>query len=42
LWGVDLTLLNGFADLVTDHLVRITRHGIHSALDAHLTEPATT
>jgi len=42
LWGVDLATLNGFADVVAEHLVRIVRHGIHSALDAHLTEPATT
>jgi tagaturonate reductase len=42
LWGVDLATLNGFADVVAEHLVRIIRHGIHSALDAHLTEPATT
>jgi len=42
LWGADLTALNGFAELVSDHLVRIVRQGIRSALDAHLTEPATT
>jgi tagaturonate reductase len=42
LWGVDLSTLNGFADLVADHLVRIVRRGIQSALDAHFSEPATT
>jgi tagaturonate reductase len=42
LWGADLSALNGFAELVSDHLVRIVRQGIRSALDAHLTEPATT
>jgi tagaturonate reductase len=42
LWDADLTALNGFADAVADHLVRIVRHGIQSALDAYLTEPATT
>lgn len=42
LWGVDLASLNGFADIVADHLVRIMRQGIQQALDAHLTEPATT
>jgi tagaturonate reductase len=41
LWGADLTSLNGFADLVADHLIRIVRQGIHSALDTHLTVPAT-
>jgi tagaturonate reductase len=42
LWGLDLRSLNGFTDLVADHLVRIVRNGIQSALDVHLTEPATT
>ncbi|HEX8943577.1 MAG TPA: tagaturonate reductase [Gemmatimonadaceae bacterium] len=42
LWGADLSLLNGFADLVGEHLVRIIRQGIQPALDAHLTEHATT
>jgi tagaturonate reductase len=42
LWGTDLSALNGFAELVSDHLARIVRQGIRSALDAHLTEPATT
>jgi len=42
LWGTDLTAVPGFADLVADHLVRIVRQGVRLALDAHLTEPATT
>lgn len=42
LWGVDLSAANGFADAVGDHLIRIVRHGVLAALDAHLTEPATT
>jgi len=42
LWAVDLTSLNGFAELVADHLVRIVQQGIQPALDAHLTELATT
>jgi tagaturonate reductase len=36
LWGIDLTSLAGFADLVGDHLVRIRRHRIGPALDMHL------
>jgi tagaturonate reductase len=42
LWGADLSSLSGFADVAADHLVRIVRQGIQPALDAHLTEPATT
>lgn len=42
LWGLDLTTVPGFADLVAEHLVRIVRQGVRPALDAHLTEPATT
>lgn len=42
IWGVDLRTVNGFADAVADHLLRITRHGIESALDVHLTETAYT
>jgi len=42
LWGTNLAMLNGFADLVADHLIRIVRQGIQSALDTHLTAPATT
>jgi len=42
LWEVDLTSMNGFADLVADHVIRIVRQGIRPALDAHLTELATT
>jgi tagaturonate reductase len=42
LWGHDLTSINGFADAVAEHLVRIVRHGITAALDAHLTETANT
>lgn len=42
LWGVDLSSLTGFADIVAEHLVRIIRQGIQPALDAHLTEHART
>ncbi|HTE46298.1 MAG TPA: tagaturonate reductase [Gemmatimonadaceae bacterium] len=42
LWGIDLTTINGFSDLVADHLTRIVRQGVRVSLDAHLTEPATT
>jgi mannitol-1-phosphate/altronate dehydrogenase len=42
LWGTDLTRINGFADAVAEHLIRIVRQGITSALDAHLTETAIT
>jgi tagaturonate reductase len=42
LWGTDLTRVNGFADAVGEHLIRIVRQGITSALDAHLTETAIT
>ncbi|MEP6491480.1 MAG: tagaturonate reductase [bacterium] len=42
LWGTDLTALNGFSDVVVEHLLRIVRSGVMVALDAHLTEPATT
>ncbi len=42
LWDTDLTAVNGFADLVGEHLIRIVRQGIRSALDVHLTEPAPT
>jgi tagaturonate reductase len=42
LWGVELTAVPGFADLVTEDLVRIVRRGVRPALDAYLTEPATT
>src|SRR5262249_25052714 len=41
-WGTDLTHVNGFADAVAEHLIRIVRQGIMSALDAHLTETAIT
>ena len=36
LWGTDLTRIPGFADAVTDHLVRVRRDGIAAALDALL------
>ena len=42
LWGSELGAVVGFADAVSEHLVRIARHGVESALDFHLTEPATT
>jgi tagaturonate reductase len=42
LWGTDLTRIAGFAEAVTDHLVRILRQGIAPALDAHLTATANT
>jgi tagaturonate reductase len=42
LWGADLSRVNGFADAVGEHLVRIVRQGVAAALDVHLTEPATT
>jgi tagaturonate reductase len=42
LWNVDLTGVNGFADAVADHLIRIMRQGVVSALDTHLTEPVPT
>jgi tagaturonate reductase len=38
LWGVDLTAVDGFADAVADHLIRIVGHGVETALDVHLTE----
>ena len=39
--GTDLTRIPGFADLVSEHLMRICRHGVVSALDAQLTESVT-
>jgi tagaturonate reductase len=38
LWSADLTALEGFAELVGEHLVRIVRRGVRTALDTHLTE----
>jgi tagaturonate reductase len=42
LWGADLSAvaLGGFADAVSDSLVRIVRHGVTAALDHHLSESA--
>lgn len=40
LWGADLGA-GGFADAVSEHLVRILRHGVTAALDLLLIEPAT-
>jgi tagaturonate reductase len=40
LWGADLSAVEGFADAVSEHLVRIVRHGVESAMDFYLTEPA--
>ena len=42
LWGAELADIPGFADAVTDHLIRILRQGVVAALDAHLTETALT
>lgn len=42
LWQHDLSVVDGFAPAVTEHLVRITRAGIVAALDTHLTEPVST
>jgi tagaturonate reductase len=42
LWRADLTALPGFVDAVADHLLRIARGGITSALDAHLSESVNT
>ena len=36
LWGVDLTRLAGFAKRVTEDLAQMMRHGVASALAAHL------
>jgi tagaturonate reductase len=41
LWGVDLMSVPGFVELVAEHLMRICRQGVLSALDAQLTESAT-
>jgi tagaturonate reductase len=40
LWGADLSAVDGFANAVAEHLVRIVRHGVESAMDFYLTEPA--
>ena len=42
LWGAELANISGFADAVTEHLIRILRQGVVAALDAHLTEVALT
>ncbi len=42
LWGVDLALLPGFADIVAEQLVRIARRGVRSAIDVRSTEAVTT
>jgi tagaturonate reductase len=36
LWGTDLTLVPGFLDAVSEHLVRACRAGVAAALEAHL------
>jgi tagaturonate reductase len=36
LWGGALRDVDGFGALVTEHLVRLDKQGIHAALDAHL------
>ena len=40
LWGDELSAVDGFADAVAEHLVRIVRQGVECALDVSLTEPA--
>jgi tagaturonate reductase len=40
LWGDELSAVDGFADAVAEHLVRIVRRGVECALDVSLTEPA--
>ena len=40
LWGDELPVVDGFADAVAEHLVRIVRQGVECALDVSLTEPA--
>jgi len=42
LWRADLSVVPGFVDAAADHLLRIARTGITAALDAHLTEVAST
>lgn len=42
LWGLDLTSLPGFADIVAEQLVRIARRGVRSAIDSRSTETVTT
>jgi tagaturonate reductase len=41
-WHADLSVVPGFVEAVADHLLRIARTGIASALDAHLAETANT
>ena len=41
LWGSELPGVDGFSDAVAEHLVRIVRQGVESAVDVSLTEPAT-
>ena len=41
LWGSELSAVDGFSDAVAEHLVRIVRQGVESAVDVSLTEPAT-
>ena len=41
LWGADLTSIPGFVELVTEHLMRICRQGVLSALDVHVAESVT-
>jgi tagaturonate reductase len=40
LWGTDLSEVEGFSEAVAEHLVRIIRQGVESAMDYYLTEPA--
>jgi len=40
LWGVDLTAIPGFADMVAEQLHRIVRAGVLPALEAHLATAA--
>ena len=41
LWAADLTSIPGFVEVVSDHLMRICRHGVVSALDAQPIESVT-
>jgi len=41
LWGSELPAVDGFSDAVAEHLVRVVRQGVESAVDVSLTEPAT-
>jgi len=40
LWGVDLTRVPGFSEIVGEHLGRAAKQGVAAALEAHLASPA--